>query len=153
MDLFDDCCSPPVAGVADLPGQVEMLRRYLFVLGARADRLDDLVQEVFAVALKKELQDRGPGRSHFAATGRARGCCFLSWHRTQMFMTDDRVELESKFAMLERTVEALSGEMHEQGRLIQALTDHVKTLSETVSHGKSGDDVEPHNTKPPHYSG
>jgi len=30
-----------------------MLRRYLFVLGARADRLDDLVQEVFAVALQK----------------------------------------------------------------------------------------------------
>jgi hypothetical protein len=55
MDLVDDCCSPPVAAVPDLHGHVEMLRRYLFVLGARADRLDDLVPEVFAVALKKEL--------------------------------------------------------------------------------------------------
>jgi len=53
--------------------------------------------------------------------------------------------------MLERTVEALSGEMHEQTRLIQALTDHVKTLSEAVARNKSGDDIEPHNTKPPHY--
>jgi uncharacterized coiled-coil protein SlyX len=66
-------------------------------------------------------------------------------------MSHDRVELESKFAMLERTVEALSGEMHDQGRLIQALTDHVKALSETVSRSKSGDEIEPHNTKPPHY--
>lgn len=66
-------------------------------------------------------------------------------------MSDGRVELESKFAMLERTVEALSGEVHEQGRLLQALTDHVKALSETVSRNKSGDDIEPHNTKPPHY--
>jgi hypothetical protein len=50
-----DCCSPPVAAVPDLHGHAEMLRRYLFVLGAQADRLDDLVPEVFAVALKKEL--------------------------------------------------------------------------------------------------
>tara|TARA_R110002072_G_scaffold25443_5_gene85068 strand:+ start:24503 stop:24709 length:207 start_codon:yes stop_codon:yes gene_type:complete len=68
-------------------------------------------------------------------------------------MSDDLVGLESKIAVLERTVEALSGEMHAQGRLIQALTDHVKTLSETVSRNKSGDDIEPHNTKPPHYEG
>lgn len=60
MDRVDDGCSPPVAAVPDLHGHAEMLRRYLFVLGARADRLDDLVPEVFAVALKKELQDRGP---------------------------------------------------------------------------------------------
>jgi RNA polymerase sigma-70 factor (ECF subfamily) len=36
-----------------------MLRRYLFVLGARADRLDDLVQEVFVLVLQKGLDDRG----------------------------------------------------------------------------------------------
>ncbi|MFT4844373.1 MAG: putative coiled-coil protein SlyX [Planctomycetota bacterium] len=70
-----------------------------------------------------------------------------------MFMSDGRIELESKIAVLERTVEALSGEMHEQGRLIKALMDHVRTLSETVSRSKSGDDIEPHNTKPPHYAG
>lgn len=38
-----------------------MLRRYLFVLGARADRLDDLVQEVFTFVLQRGLEDRGSG--------------------------------------------------------------------------------------------
>lgn len=37
-----------------------MLRRYLHVLGASADRVDDLLQEVFVVALHKLLDDRGP---------------------------------------------------------------------------------------------
>lgn len=41
-----------------------MLRRYLFVLGAAPDRLDDLVQDVFVTALEKSFEDRGP-----AATG------------------------------------------------------------------------------------
>ena len=41
-----------------------MLRRYLFVLGAAADRLDDLVQDVFVAVLVKPFEDRGP-----AATG------------------------------------------------------------------------------------
>ena len=36
-----------------------MLRRYLHVLGARADRLPDLVQEVFVLVLQKGLEDRG----------------------------------------------------------------------------------------------
>ncbi len=68
-------------------------------------------------------------------------------------MSDDRVDLESKISVLERTVEALSAELHLQGQMIQALTEHVKTLSETVANGKPGDEIEPHNTKPPHYSG
>ena len=68
-------------------------------------------------------------------------------------MSDDRVELESKISVLERTVEALSAELHVQGQMIQALTEHVKTLSETVANGKPSDEIEPHNTKPPHYSG
>lgn len=38
-----------------------MLRRYLFVLGAAPDRLDDLIQEVFVVALQKRIEDRGIG--------------------------------------------------------------------------------------------
>ncbi len=37
-----------------------MLRRYLYVLGARVDRIDDLVQEVFVVVLQKGFEDRGP---------------------------------------------------------------------------------------------
>lgn len=36
-----------------------MLRRYLFVLGAPVDRVDDLVQDVFALALQKQMEDRG----------------------------------------------------------------------------------------------
>tara|TARA_R110002072_G_scaffold162687_1_gene314778 strand:- start:1543 stop:2028 length:486 start_codon:yes stop_codon:yes gene_type:complete len=36
-----------------------MLRRYLHVLGAGADRVDDLLQEVFVVALHKLVDDRG----------------------------------------------------------------------------------------------
>ncbi|MFT5433635.1 MAG: RNA polymerase sigma factor (sigma-70 family) [Planctomycetota bacterium] len=37
-----------------------MLRRYLYALGARADRLDDLVQDVFVLALEKDVEDHGP---------------------------------------------------------------------------------------------
>ncbi|MCA8977130.1 MAG: hypothetical protein KDC98_20575 [Planctomycetes bacterium] len=36
-----------------------MLRRYLFTLGAGADRIDDLVQEVFVFALQRGVEDRG----------------------------------------------------------------------------------------------
>ena len=36
-----------------------MLRRYLFVLGAPAGRVDDLVQDVFALVLEKKVEDRG----------------------------------------------------------------------------------------------
>lgn len=58
---------PESSGVTSAAGQPElavhagMLRRYLFVLGAAADRLDDLVQEIFVVALQKRLEDRGHG--------------------------------------------------------------------------------------------
>jgi DNA-directed RNA polymerase specialized sigma24 family protein len=48
---------------ADLPAlqaHAAMMRRYLFVLGARADRIDDLVQEVFVLVLQKPIEDRGP---------------------------------------------------------------------------------------------
>ena len=48
-------------GLPELAGHAGMLRRYLFVLGATADRLDDLVQEVFVVALQKRIEDRGHG--------------------------------------------------------------------------------------------
>lgn len=68
-------------------------------------------------------------------------------------MSDDRVELESKIAVLERTVEALSGELHLHAQRIQSLQDTIKLLAEQVSRGKSGDDLEQHDTKPPHYGG
>lgn len=45
---------------AELPPHTDLLRRYLYVLGAPLDRIDDLVQEVFVVALQKGLVDQGP---------------------------------------------------------------------------------------------
>jgi RNA polymerase sigma-70 factor (ECF subfamily) len=50
----------PVPAAAALAPHAAMLRRYLFVLGARADRIDDLVQEVFVLALQQPFEDRGP---------------------------------------------------------------------------------------------
>ena len=44
---------------ARLAPRAAMLRRYLFVLGCGADRLDDVVQEVFVVVLQKGFEDRG----------------------------------------------------------------------------------------------
>jgi RNA polymerase sigma-70 factor (ECF subfamily) len=38
-----------------------MLRRYLYVLGAPVDRIDDLLQEVFVLVLRRGLEDRGAG--------------------------------------------------------------------------------------------
>ncbi|MGK0155946.1 MAG: DNA-directed RNA polymerase specialized sigma24 family protein [Neolewinella sp.] len=68
-----------MAAVPDLPGHVEMLRRYLFVLKAQADRLDDLVPEVFAVALKKELQDRAPAALGAFLRGVAKNMLLRKW--------------------------------------------------------------------------
>lgn len=61
--------APPVDPVATSPhrpaaealaAHAAMLRRYLFTLGAAADRIEDLVQQVFVLALEKDLEDRGP---------------------------------------------------------------------------------------------
>ena len=51
----------PAFARPELTPHVGMLRRYLFVLGASAGRLDDLVQEVFVVTLAKNVEDRGEG--------------------------------------------------------------------------------------------
>ena len=45
----------PIDAAAHQP----MLRRYLFVLGVAAGELDDLVQDVFATALEKGVEERG----------------------------------------------------------------------------------------------
>jgi len=69
-------------------------------------------------------------------------------------MSDDRVELESKIALLERTVESLSGELHVHAQRIESLQQSVKLLAEQMTRGKGdGGEIEPHNTKPPHYNG
>ncbi|MEC7724035.1 MAG: SlyX family protein [Planctomycetota bacterium] len=66
-------------------------------------------------------------------------------------MANDRVELESKIAQLERTVDALSGELHEQQRALDALQAAVKVLAEQLKKRADGGDLEPHDTKPPHW--
>lgn len=42
-----------------LAAHAAMLRRYLFTLGAPFDRIDDLIQQTFVVALQKAIEDRG----------------------------------------------------------------------------------------------
>ena len=66
-------------------------------------------------------------------------------------MTSDRVDLESKIAQVERTVDALSGELHQQRRQIEALQASVKLLVEQLKKRADGDDLEPHDTPPPHW--
>ena len=66
----------------------------------------------------------------------------------------DRVELESKITMLERTVEALSGEMAAQNQRIESLQANVEALVEQLKRLRAGaDEIEPHDTKPPHWGG
>lgn len=66
-------------------------------------------------------------------------------------MTSDRVDLESKIAQVERTVDALSGELHQQQRQIEALQASVKLLVEQLKKRADGADLEPHDTPPPHW--
>ena len=66
-------------------------------------------------------------------------------------MTNDHVELESKIAQLERTVDALSGELHQQQLRIEALQASVQVLVEQLKKRADGDDLEPHDTRPPHW--
>ena len=65
-------------------------------------------------------------------------------------MTTDRVELETKIAQLERTVDALSGELHQHQRQLEALEANVKLLVEQLKKRADGGDLEPHDTRPPH---
>lgn len=67
-----------------------MLRRYLYVLGAGADRIDDLVQEVFVVALHKLLDDRGPAAAALFLRGVAKN---LVLRQRRSFAARREVEL------------------------------------------------------------
>jgi uncharacterized coiled-coil protein SlyX len=66
-------------------------------------------------------------------------------------MTDNRIELEAKIAILERTIDALSGEMHQQAKTIQTLEAKVQTIAEQLKTKMSDSDLGPHNSPPPHY--
>lgn len=68
-------------------------------------------------------------------------------------MEPDRIELESKIAQLERTVDALSGELHEQQQQLERLQATVKLLADQLKKKNDDDDLEPHDTRPPHWGG
>jgi uncharacterized coiled-coil protein SlyX len=70
-------------------------------------------------------------------------------------MPDRMVELESKIAMLEHTVDALSGELAAQQKTIARLQANVEALVQQVKRQRSeaGEPIEPHDTPPPHWGG
>ncbi|MEM7203954.1 MAG: SlyX family protein [Planctomycetota bacterium] len=65
-------------------------------------------------------------------------------------MNTDRIDLEAKVAFLERTVEALSEALHQQGSLLDAMERRVARL-EKRAEARSDPDVGPHDSPPPHY--
>ena len=68
-------------------------------------------------------------------------------------MLDPRVELESKLAMLEHTVDALSGELAAQQRRLDRLQASFDALLQPVKRPRADDTIEPHDTRPPHWGG
>lgn len=66
-------------------------------------------------------------------------------------MSSERIDLESKITMLERTVDALGGELRAQQQEIERLQATVKVLADQLRKKQDGDDLEPHDTKPPHW--
>jgi uncharacterized coiled-coil protein SlyX len=68
----------------------------------------------------------------------------------------DRIELEIKLAMLEHTVDALSGELAAHHRRLEQLQAGLEALVQQLKRqraGEQGDPIEPHDTRPPHWGG
>lgn len=69
-------------------------------------------------------------------------------------MSDSRIEFESKVAILEHTVDALSSELVAQQKRIDALQAKFEALVDQWKRMRAGDEpVEPHDTRPPHWGG
>ncbi len=69
-------------------------------------------------------------------------------------MSDSSIELQSKVAILEHTVDVLSGEVAAQLRRIDALQENLDALVLQVHRLRTGGDaIEPHDTRPPHWGG
>lgn len=71
--------APVMFAVTDFGAFAPMLRRYLRTLGARADRVDDLVQETFVVALQKQFEVRGDMGFAMWLRGVARHLLLREW--------------------------------------------------------------------------
>jgi RNA polymerase sigma-70 factor (ECF subfamily) len=103
---------------SDFGAYVPMLRRYLRTLGARADRVDDLVQETFLVALQKQLEVRDRTAEAAWLRGVARHLLLREW----------------RSAAKRREVELSDGVWNEQcgdgdgGDLVDALRECVRKL-------------------------
>ncbi len=71
-------------------------------------------------------------------------------------MPDRLVELESKVAMLEHTVDALSGELAAHRCTLDQVREQVAALLLHWKKNRGGDGsepIEPHDTPPPHWGG
>ena len=68
-------------------------------------------------------------------------------------MPSDRVDLESKLAMLEHTVDSLSGELIAQQKRLDRLQDDLTSVLQQLKRKPGDDTIEPHDTRPPHWGG
>lgn len=68
-------------------------------------------------------------------------------------MRDSRVELESKVAMLEHTVDALSGELAAMQKRLDALHANFTAIQQQLKRPRGDDPIEPHDARPPHWGG
>ena len=68
-------------------------------------------------------------------------------------MPDSRVELESKVAMLEHTVDALSAELAAQQKRLDVLQANFEALVQQQRRSRADESIEPHDARPPHWGG
>ncbi len=68
-------------------------------------------------------------------------------------MSERQIELESKIAFLEHTLDTLSAVMHEQGRTIEALEKRLGQVESRVRATQEGEvsEGDPLEERPPHY--
>lgn len=67
-------------------------------------------------------------------------------------MGDRLVELESKIAVLEHTVDVLNGELAAHQRTIDRLRNDLDGVLQQLKRQRS-EAIEPHDTPPPHWGG
>ena len=68
-------------------------------------------------------------------------------------MGDPRIELESKVAMLEHTVDVLSGELAAHQLRLDRMQATIETLAQQLKRLRGSDPIEPNDSRPPHWGG